>query len=562
MSDLTIVNNTLKEQNELLKGNKAQDLENIREKDRKDAELLKILRDLKPTVNINGKEDQGSFLKALLTGFGLIGAGAIGLASGLAAGWVVYVGALIKDIGKIVTKLIKMIPKPKWVDEIFDVLKNVGGNMFTKIKNFFVGETGFVKRIGKIIDGMIDAVRNFTGGIFTKIKTFFVGEAGFMKKTGTIVDTTTDAVRNFTGGIFTKISNFFVGETGFIKRMTKIADGVFDTLKNFTGGAFTKIAAPFKWLRVNTTTGSIIGDMIDGVMKIFKTGAGEGGFIARLFKGIKSVFSSLSSMGSVIMAPINAITSVFGAVKGAGGGIIDTILGILKPLGSIFGKMAKLGKFIAAPLTIIMALFDAGFEVKDAVEKSEGFFATILNGIFGAVGGFIDGAIFQMADLLKDGIAWIAGFFGFGEVEKQLNSFSFSKIFNEFLDGVYNFVNGLFNLDIAALANSLIPEGSALRRILPDSLFESSGGGALTKPTGMSIKEFESLRGTADIDQKALEMVMMSRQNEAASGTKAPVVIQQDNRQDNRQSMNQTTSLNAPASTRTNESTVRALQMN
>ena len=232
----------------------------------------------------------------------------------------------------------------------------------------------------------------------------------------------------------------------------------------------------------------------------------------------------------------------------------------LSPMKTVFKAMAGRGRILGAPLTIIMGLLDAGFETKDAVEKSEGFFASILNGIFGAIGGFIDGAFLQVADLLKDGIAWIAGFFGFTEIEKSLDSFSFSKIFNEFLDGVYNFVNGLFNLDIAALANSLIPEGSALRRILPDSLFESSGGGALTKPTGMSIKEFESLRGNADIDQKALEMVMMSRQNEAASGTKAPVVIQQDNRQDNRQSMNQTTSLNAPASTRTNESTVRALQ--
>ena len=40
MSDLATVNNTLKEQNELLKGNRSQELENKREQDRKDAEML------------------------------------------------------------------------------------------------------------------------------------------------------------------------------------------------------------------------------------------------------------------------------------------------------------------------------------------------------------------------------------------------------------------------------------------------------------------------------------------------------------------------------------------
>ena len=92
-----------------------------------------------------------------------------------------------------------------------------------------------------------------------------------------------------------------------------------------------------------------------------------------------------------------------------------------------------------------MGIFDAGFETKDAVEKSEGFFASLLNGLIGAVGGFIDGAVFQIADFIKDGISFIAGFFGFDEIEKTLDSFSFSEIWNGFLDDVYKFVNTMFN---------------------------------------------------------------------------------------------------------------------
>ena len=110
MADLQEVNQTLKEQNELLKGNRALEIENKREADRKQNELMKLLSGLKATVNINGKpadtSSSSSILTSILSGLGLIGAGAAGLAAGLAAGWVTYVGVLIQDIGKIVKALI------------------------------------------------------------------------------------------------------------------------------------------------------------------------------------------------------------------------------------------------------------------------------------------------------------------------------------------------------------------------------------------------------------------------------------------------------------------------
>ena len=67
MADLATVNNTLKEQNDLLEGNRARELENKREQDRKDAEMLKILSGIKPTVEINqSPADSGSLLKDIL----------------------------------------------------------------------------------------------------------------------------------------------------------------------------------------------------------------------------------------------------------------------------------------------------------------------------------------------------------------------------------------------------------------------------------------------------------------------------------------------------------------
>ena len=103
------------------------------------------------------------------------------------------------------------------------------------------------------------------------------------------------------------------------------------------------------------------------------------------------------------------------------------------------------------PLQIIISLVEGFFEAKDAVGKSKGMMATFFNAIIGFFGGILDGLIFGMLDLIKDGISWIAGFLGFGDVEKLLDSFSFSDMFNEFLDDIYEWFNLLFSDPVKAL---------------------------------------------------------------------------------------------------------------
>ena len=626
MADLQEVNQTLKEQNELLKGNRALEVENKREADRKQNELMKLLSGLKATVNINGKpadtSSSSSILTSILSGLGLIGAGAAGLAAGLAAGWLLYVGDLIKDIvtvlkgligglTKSVIKVLDAIPRPQFVDDIIAAFKADGsiGQFFAKIKNFFIGEGSFFKRIGTVIDGVVDSIKGFTGGLFTKIKNFFVGETNVFKRIGAVVDTAVDAIKGFTGDIFTKIKNFFVGETSIFKRIGTVVDSAVDTVKSFTGGTFTKIAdstlgilkgftggafeaiaAPFKWLRVNTTTGSIIGDALDSIMGIFKTGAGEGGFISRIFRSIGNVFSSLKSIGTTLTAPFDAIRGVFGAVTGAGGGIIDTLMAFLKPFQSVFRIFANIGKIIAAPLTIIMGLFDAGFETKDAVEKSEGFFASLLNGLIGAVGGFIDGAIFQVADFIKDGISFIAGFFGFDEIEASLDSFSFSEIWNGLLDDVYKFVNTMFNnpmeliqpvidffkdffsLDnLKKLVTNAIPGAGLISAGLDfitggddDPIPSRAVGGIIPSAGIYNLHQGEMVLDNAAVAgfQRALNLVNMSQENALAgmAGGGTPVIINNTS-VDNSSSVNSRQSVTVPQPVRSGESTKAAFDL-
>ena len=50
-----------------------------------------------------------------------------------------------------------------------DEAQRFTGDIFTKIKNFFVGETSIFKRIGTVVDGQWIQSKVLRAGTFTKI---------------------------------------------------------------------------------------------------------------------------------------------------------------------------------------------------------------------------------------------------------------------------------------------------------------------------------------------------------------------------------------------------------
>ena len=212
--------------------------------------------------------------------------------------------------------------------------------------------------------------------------------------------------------------------------------------------------------------------MFPNITKTLSGIFGKGGKISKFFMSIKAFFTEskafktisegftkfktmMSNFGKTVMKSVDPILDSFKSLQklfGAGGKAPMTAL---KSFGKFFGKFfgAFKGFFskLFLPLQVIMSLFDGFFEAKDAAGKSEGMLATFFNSIVGFFGGILDGLIFGMLDLIKDGIAWVAGFLGFEDVEASLNSFSFSAMFNEFLDDVYKWFNLLFSDPVAAL---------------------------------------------------------------------------------------------------------------
>ena len=385
------------------------------EKARDDAELKSIFEAIRDKLGLKGEgkpEDEEGIIDSFSHNIvaALAGASA-GIVAGLTVGFIDFYKSIFKLAGKGINKL-----TPKWLKNFFKA--------FTK-------EGKLYKNTMKYIDDF--KLPKWLDNFFKQ----FTKEGKLAKKVMKVVD-------NFKMPKF--LDDFFKAftkEGKLAKKIMKIIDNfkmpkfkIFDTI-----GDFFKSTDKFKE----------ISKAIKGVKDLLPKGGG-GGTIGKMFKSLGNVFKPLKALGTTLGDAFKPLSKLLGT-GAKGSGFMSSMGAFLKggQMGKVFKAFARVGKAIAAPLAIIMGIVDGFFESKDAIGKSEGMMATMVNAVVGAIGGFIDGAIFQLLDLLKSGISWIAGFFGFTEVEKFLDSFSFSGMFNEFLDDVYKWFNQLFSDPIGAL---------------------------------------------------------------------------------------------------------------
>ena len=267
--------------------------------------------------------------------------------------------------------------------------------------------------LGAITGALMGAVAGLTVGFLNMWKNIFKFIGGKLAKMF-------PNVTKMLGDIFGKggkLSNFFTSIKTFFtqNKAFKVVSDLIDTVK----GAIAKALKPIKAAFTSIKTG-----------------------FTSFFKSIKGAFK-------MITGPIDSIKKILGVGTKTGGGG----MGFLKSFKTFFKIFKTFFAKLFLPLQVIISLVEGFFEAKDAVDKSEGFLASFFNSIVGFFGGILDGLIFGMLDLVKDGISWIAGFLGFEEVEKFLDSFSFSDMFNEFLDDIYAWFNLLFSDPVAALTN-------------------------------------------------------------------------------------------------------------
>ena len=270
------------------------------------------------------------------------------------------------------------------------------------------------------------------------------------------------------GGMFDTLADmlamkFAWGGLGLVGLGAAVVAAISGALIGASAGLVTGFLS--MWGHIFKFLGGKLAKMFPNVTKTLSDIFGKGGKISKFITSIKAFFTGsktfqtisnaflkfktmLTTFGTKIAKFFKPILSIF---SGGGGA-----MGPLSKFGGHFMKFFRIFKTFFArlfyPLQIIISLVEGFFEAKDAVNKSEGIMATFFNAIIGFFGGILDGLIFGMLDLIKDGISWIAGFLGFGDVEKFLDSFSFSDMFNEFLDDIYAWFNLLFSDPVAALS--------------------------------------------------------------------------------------------------------------
>lgn len=211
-------------------------------------------------------------------------------------------------------------------------------------------------------------------------------------------------------------------------------------LKNLTSGGINKIFAPIKNLfmgegriaKAIASIGKSINPKNWGWIKTIGLNLGKSKSvqgISKMFKGAGTLITkSLSFLGKIFKPIIGFFKAIFGLGRSAisMSRTAVKIMQFAKSFGQTLGKLML-------PITILMGAFDF---IKGFMKgyKEEG----ILGGLEGGISGVFKGIIGMPLDMLKNVASWILEKFGFGEMSKSLDSFSFSDLIDDMIGGIFD----------------------------------------------------------------------------------------------------------------------------
>lgn len=266
-----------------------------------------------------------------------------------------------------------------------------------------------------------------------------------------------------------------------------------------------------------------MGNKFDKFTDNFKKGAGLIGALGAiglllfspetLYKIIDSVINFFDDMYKTIQAIVGgdwgtAKDLVMDNLKGIGiavagffaifGGTImrgiGSVLKMARTFGNIVGKIGKVFGKIFIPFTIAMGAFAAitGF--------IEGFKeGGILEGLKQGIISLFDTLVAAPLDLLKDGVAWVLGKFGFENAAEILESFSFSDIFSNMFGALFNVIGQAVDWVKSLFTFSEPEEGSFS---LSNLIFS-----ALDKVKNLFVSLFDFLPSFSDIKDSIVNMM-------------------------------------------------------
>jgi len=265
---------------------------------------------------------------------------------------------------------------------------------------------------------------------------------------------------------FVAIGAFFTQLALEVKALDKIMKGglskTFAPIKAFFNNLGTKFKA--------TGLGKTIDTFLDTVKNLFKVGDVKGFKGLAMFEDLQKTFGratrpiikivdGLKSFGRNVKSIFGSIKTGLSTMKGFMAGF-KPIMDFAKGLGTTLGK-------IFLPITFLMTIFDFVTGFMDGY-KEDGVFGGIKEGLAKV----FEGLIGMPLDLLKRGVAWILGMFGFDSAVKTLESFSFTEIIGDLVRFPFDmikkavaWVGTLFTDPVTALTqlwNGIVGEGGLI----------------------------------------------------------------------------------------------------
>lgn len=153
--------------------------------------------------------------------------------------------------------------------------------------------------------------------------------------------------------------------------------------------------------------------------------------------------------GAKIGAGLKGIGKSASKTISSAGKTLKSVMGIFKPLAPALKIFGKIAGTILVPLRIAINIFET---IKGAFKgfkryEDGSFFEQLIGGILGGIGGLLGGSLGFVLDLLKDGVAFIAGKLGFENFKEFLDSFSIKDmingLFTKISDSVVNFFRNI-----------------------------------------------------------------------------------------------------------------------
>jgi len=193
---------------------------------------------------------------------------------------------------------------------------------------------------------------------------------------------------------------------------------------------FKAFGAQIKEMYTAVKTFLTEGEWIKDIVSAFKAVGQEFGKLKKLFSTLEEGEEAVGIFGKIF----GPLMEWFGKLKF----IAEKFFSFGKVFGELLGKLAL-------PLTIIMSAWDAITGFIDGFKNTQGDLGDkIIGGLKAGFSKVVDGLVGGLLDLLKNAVSWIAGKLGFSNVQKALDSFSFSDILTKIIGNTIDAIVGYF----------------------------------------------------------------------------------------------------------------------